>query len=360
MSDEIITKTQDEINQDLIDNMPNYQTTTGFPIGDFFTAIAIVLKALWDAVVEAFGYLIIDNLPMDLLIKKAKQDRNIDWKQKQGSSGNVTVIGDFSLAVGDQFSTEGGLNFEVTAATSDTNGSAIVPVQCTTAGANTNVPANTIIKMPVTLQGVTGVTNTEAFTNGYDDETKESLLQRYKDDVAMPITSGNQYYYRKYGLEITGVGDIRVIPCWAGANTVKLILINSNSRKADNDLITAVENYIDPAPKGTGAGKAPIGAYCTVISATELAIGITANIVYSSGMIKADIDTVINANITSYLKSIAFKQNYVSYAKIGDLILNTDGVEDYNTLLVNSGTTNVSISDDKVAVLGTTNFTKVS
>lgn len=359
MSD-LTIKTEDEINQDLKDNMPNYQATTGFPIGDFFVAIAMVLETLWNKLLYVFGLLDITNYTGDDLARKCKQDRNIIKKLAQPSSGYVTINGDFALLVGDKFNTEGGLIFQVTTATEDVNGTASVPVECTTKGTITNVAANTITKMPITLQGVTSVTNPDAFINGYDDESDASLLQRYQDDVAMPITSGNQYHYRKWALEITGVGNVRIIPCWAGANTVKAILIDSNSQPASNDLISKVDTYIDPAPKGTGAGQAPCGAYLTTVSATALNIIITANIVYLAGMVKADVDSAIAANITNYLKSIAFNQSYVSYAKIGDLILNTEGVEDYNSLKVNNGTANVAILDTQVAILGTTTFTKVS
>lgn len=357
---DITTKTQDEINQDLIDNMPNYQATTGFPIGDFFVAIAMVLKNLWDLVVSLFNMLNIDNLTGDDLTRKCKQDRNIIRKAATGSSGNLHVTGDFSLAVGDQFSTEGGLIFKVTAATVDTNGAASVPVQCTTTGASSNVPTNSITKMPITLQGVTSVTNTEAFTNGYDEESDDDLRQRYKDDVAMPITSGNQYHYKKWAKEIIGVGDARVIPLWNGANTVKAVIINSNAQAANADLIKSVQDYIDPDITGTGAGQAPIGAYCTVVSATGLNINITAKIKYKNGYDKATTNSAIDASFVIYLKSIAFKQNYVSYAKIGDLILSADGVEDYSDLKVNSGITNIVLTDEQVAIKGTTTYTEVS
>lgn len=358
MSD-IATKTQDEIKQDLANNMPNYQSTVGFPIGDFFTAIAKVLETLWDLIVAVFNMLDIDNLTGDDLTRKCLQDRNIIRKSATYSSGILTVTGDFSLSIGDQFSTEGGIVFEVTAATSDTDGTANVPVKCTTAGTSGNVAANTITQMPVTLSGVTSVTNEEAFPNSYNEESDDDLRQRYKDDVAMPITSGNIYHYKKWALEKTGVGNARVIPLWDGDNTVKVVIIDANAQEADSTLVASVQEYIDPEISGTGEGQAPIGAYCTVVSATALNINITANVDYTNVANKTTVDTDINANIVNYLKSIAFKQDYVSYAKIGELILNTSGVNDYNTLLINTGTTNISVTDEQVAIKGTATFTSV-
>lgn len=358
MSDTITTQTQSQITQDLVNNMPSgYQTTTGFPIGDFFVAIAEVLKPLWDMIVAVFNMFNIDNLTGDDLTKKCAQDRNIIRKPATYSTGNLTVNGDFSLSVGDQFSTEGGIVFAVTSAVSDTNGTANVPVACVNSGIIGNVASNTITKMPVTLTGVTSVTNANAFNNGYDEESNEDLRQRYKDDVSMPITSGNVYHYKKWASECIGVGNARVIPLWNGNNTVKVVIINSNAQSASSDLIASVQNYIDPGVSGTGQGQAPIGAYCTVVSAITLDINITANIKYTNISNKTIVDAAINSSIVEHLKVIAFKQNYVSYAKIGELILNTDGVDDYNTLLVNTTTANVSTTNEQVAVKGTATFT---
>ena len=49
---------------------------------------------------------------------------------------------------------------------------------------------------------------------------------------------------------------------------------------------------------------------------------------------------------------MSFANGYVSYAKIGQTILNTDGVDDYSNLKVNSKTENIAISETEIAVLG--------
>jgi len=43
----------------------------------------------------------------------------------------------------------------------------------------------------------------------------------------------------------------------------------------------------------------------------------------------------------------------LSYAKLGSIILSSEGVKDYSSLLVNSGSTNITIKDDEIAILGT-------
>lgn len=357
MSD-ITTKTESELTNDLQNNMANYQTTTGFPIGDFFVAIAMVLETLWDAIAAVYNMLMdLSNWPLELLKIFCYERRNIKYKEASVSSDYLTVKGDFSLSVGDLFQTDGGIIFKVTAAIEDTKGVASVPVECTTAGVVGNVAANTIVKMPVTLTGVTSVTNESAFTNGYDEEGKAAYLERYYNDLRKPITSANIYHYESWATSITGVKKARVLSCWNGANTVKVIIINSNSQPASDELVATVQKYIDPNSSGTGAGQAPVGAYCTVVSATSLDINVSATITYETGADKTTVNNTITANISSYLAEIAFDKTYVSYAKIGTIILETDGVEDYSSLLINSGGSNVSIADTQVAVLKTTTFT---
>ena len=100
-----------------------------------------------------------------------------------------------------------------------------------------------------------------------------------------------------------------------------------------------------------GMGQAPIGAYCTVSPAEKLDINVNAVLVLTPTgnieLIKAEIETLV----TNYLKEIAFESNYVSLAKIGDLILQVNGVEDYDSLTVNDNINRVQIPAKSVAIL---------
>jgi len=227
-----------------------------------------------------------------------------------------------------------------------------VPVICEKYGVIGNVPIGAIKYFPKTLEGLQTVTNSQAFTNGYDEETDDNLRERYYTKVQTPATSGNKYHYRNWSLEITGVGDTRVVPLWNGAGTVKVILINANKLGVDPTLVSSVKTYIDPID-GMGEGQAPIGATCTVVSAIELEINIT--VILTIDPLNVTLSQVIaniESSITEYLASIAFKQNYISFAKIGAIILNTTGVIDYINLKVNGGVSNIDILDTEVAVLG--------
>lgn len=53
-----------------------------------------------------------------------------------------------------------------------------------------------------------------------------------------------------------------------------------------------------------------------------------------------------------YLKDLAFNDPIVRYTRIQSIILGIPPVIDYSNLLVNSGTQNIEIAMDSVAVLG--------
>lgn len=56
--------------------------------------------------------------------------------------------------------------------------------------------------------------------------------------------------------EIAGVGGVEVAPLWKGPGTVGLYLIDTDKRAASQDIVDAVQQYIDPSQDGQGEGAA--------------------------------------------------------------------------------------------------------
>jgi len=281
----------------------------------------------------------------DLERKVAQQ--GIYRKQATKSSGLVTIGGSVGalIKIGDKVASDT-LSFKFTENNViPISGIIDVNVECEQFGSTGNVPISAIKYFPTTLSGLTTVTNTLAFDNGYNAETDDSLRQRYYLKVQTPGTSGNKYHYLNWAKEITGVGDARVIPLWDGNGTVKVVIINSNKVGASTELINEVIAHIEE--------NKPIGATVTVISAIEVSIDTYATLVIDTDNYTTEqAQTNIINNITKYLASIAFVEDYVSYAKTGNEIINADGVEDYSGLQINGGITNIAIGNEEVAVIG--------
>jgi len=226
-------------------------------------------------------------------------------------------------------------------------------VEAVIPGISGNVAANTVTKMPVTLSGIADVTNEKAMTGGYDEETDEALRERYYNDLTIVQNGANANSYAKWALDVSGVGRVKVFPLAKGANTVEVCVIGSDMRPAAASLVKAVQDYIDPGITGSGAGVAPMGAYCTVSTATVKNINISCVVTLMAGYSQATVLANIKSKITAYLQSVAFVGTYVSYAKVADAVMSADGVSDYASLKVNGGIDNVSVGAREVAVLGT-------
>ncbi|MEK3792507.1 baseplate J/gp47 family protein [Paenibacillus sp. FSL R7-0204] len=296
-----------------------------------------------------------DNLTGDLLTNYVKQRRGIIRNAATYALGIVPVTGAGTINIGDLFETANGIQFK-TIQTKVISGTGSVNVQCMTLGDIGNVPANQITQIPVTLSGITAVTNPLATHDGYEAESDDALRERYYTSVRTPATSGNVYHYFSWAKEISGVGDVKVFPMdtdiVGGISEVDVVIINQLKEPASERLINEVQEYIDPVSEGLGYGQAPIGAKCYVSSADALTPDISMSVVHSSEYTEDQIIENITESITSYLRSVAFKTTYISEARIGSAILDSNGVQDYSNLYINGVSGNITVDDREVAVIG--------
>ena len=357
MTIEIEEKTELEFTADLLSNVPDkYQKNVGYFTWDFLRAIGITFKELWDKLRYLTAFYNIENLEYDDLVKFVLQRGGIIAHEATYATGNLTVLtGTAAVVEGSVFETESGLQF-ISLESKTVNADDTIAVQCVEKGNVGNVPAETIIVSKV--NGIT-VINSESFTGGYEKESKESIIDRYFVKIKKPISSGNKAHYEYWAKEVTGVGKVVVKPLWNGNNTVKVVIVDSNNEPANNTLVNAVQEYIDPYELingvkvgwGCGNGQAPVGAYCTVVSATRKNINVSVDVYLKSGAPVIGTKTAIGDAITAYLRTTVFEKAFVSYAAISAAIYNCDGVDDFENLTVNSGTDNVSITDVECPVL---------
>lgn len=330
-----------------------YQKSVGFPAWDITRAFALAVCSLGDDVDTAVGKTDVDALSGDELSRWCAQRRGITRRAAVAASGTVTIVtGQGEINTGNLFESEGGIQFRAAESKTVTEGDTVA-VEAVIPGISGNVAANTVTKMPVTLSGIAVVTNEKAMTGGYDEETDEALRERYYNDLTIVQNGANANSYAKWALDVSGVGRVKVFPLANGANTVEVCVIGSDMRPAAASLVKAVQDYIDPGITGSGAGVAPMGAYCTVTTAAAKSINITCVATLMPGYSQATVLANIKAKITAYLQSVAFTGTYVSYAKVADAVMDAEGVSDYAAMKVNGGTDNIPIADREVAVLGT-------
>lgn len=341
----------DLLNQLLTHISNEYDKSPGYITYDVLKSVALVLSGQLDKLDGIEALLNVDNLTGSLLETFVYQRKGITRTAATKATGVLIVTGNGAIQAGDIFETPSGIQFSAASATT-ISGSGQVSVICTTPGIVGNVPVAQITQMPVTIPGITSVTNPEPTHDGYEAETDDNLRARYYVAVRTPPTSGNIYHYLQWATEVPGVGAAKIFPVERGLNTVEVVIIDQEKQPASSVLVSQVQEHIDPDSKGLGYGEAPIGAKCYVISATAREMNVNVSITKSPGYSDTQVKTNLEKSIREYLKSIAFQQNYVSFARIGEAVLNSEGVKDYAGLQVNGATENPAVADKEVAVLG--------
>lgn len=287
----------------------------------------------------------------------AEELAGLDRRAATSAVAVLTVTGTAGAAVpkGSIFATESGINFLADEDTTISNtGTASVKATAQTVGAGGNVAAGAIKKIPVSIYGVSSVTNADAAYDGYEEETDSALLERILFAVRQPATSGNVYHYIEWSTSVAGVGAVKVMPLWNGNGTVKVIVVDTNKDVPSDDLLQQVRDVITQ--------NAPIGATVTVVAPTVKTINISLKVTKGDGNADA-----IKTVVTEYLKKEVFGTNYknladlnkdvmISYAQIGRIILDESartGVTDYSALTINDGTANLTVPADNMPVVGT-------
>lgn len=229
------------------------------------------------------------------------------------ATGTITLTGKGIVPTGSLFTTAAGTKFQ-TLEYRNVNGTADVPVEAVNAGEAGDVKENTITVIPMSIPGITAVTNAEATSGGYNEEDDEDLLKRYLEKVRLPATSGNKYEYYEWAKSVSGVGDARVQSLWNGPGTVKVIIVDANMQVAPASLIQSVADYIETVR--------PIGATVTVVSPTPIPVTITAKI---SGTLDKE---QFLKDINAYIAKRGMDLRSLSYARCIDILLNQTTVAD--------------------------------
>ncbi|MDU5274388.1 MULTISPECIES: baseplate J/gp47 family protein [Peptoniphilus] len=209
---------------------------------------------------------------------------------------------------------------------------------------------------------------------GENEEDTEDFRERYFETIKSIAYGGNIDDYRKKVKAIDGVGLVKVIPVWNGGGTVKLIITDSEFKEPTSELISKVQEIIDPIPfHQKGVGVAPIGHYVTVVGAKSRKINITCEILKSRDSNLEEIKREIKSDVEEYFKvqrkkwatyekvdSNIYVENDIRLAKITSIVLNVADVIDYETIKFTDTDKKIfELSEDELPVLGDVIVTEV-
>lgn len=228
-------------------------------------------------------------------------------------------------------------------------------LECETAGIVGNNLSGTLVPIDY-IQGLGKAILSDVLIPGEDEETDESLRQRFYEATNEKTFGGNIVDYQNRTKEIAGVGAVKVTPCWNGGGTVKLTILDSGFNKATDILIQRVQDTICPGPSSEGLGIAPIGHVVTVDTVTELEISVRTKLVLTGEVVKEDVKSEVETLINNYFLELKkeWEENdsvIVRISRIETILLNAPGVIDVENTALNMQSANIPIGKFQIPVL---------
>ena len=260
----------------------------------------------------------------------------------------AVVQGEFTPAtidvVGQRFSCSN-YNYIVTESTGVPG---IYQMVCETAGEAPNAVSGQLIPINY-VKGLETAYITDVLIPGEDEESDDSLRERYFDSLSSQAFGGNVADYENKTKAIDGVGGVKVTPTPGGVGgTVLLTIIASDYSVPTSTLIGKVQSEIESI--------APIGHIVTVDGVTARTINISTEITYESGWNWSSAGGYIEAAIDEYFRSLAEIWEdgtlVVRISGIEQKILSCAGVIDVQNTTLNGTSSNILLDVFEIPVRG--------
>lgn len=230
----------------------------------------------------------------------------------------------------------------------------------------------------VTVRGLKRAAFGVLLSAGVDTEDDEHFRQRIREKLTGPAANGNIQHYKTWAESVPGVGRAKVIPLFAGENTVMVVLFDPDGRPVMQDVVDAVQEYIDPITKdltvevdgitypsgdGNGCGAANIGAHLTTVSATPIEIRVEFTAVIEPGWSMHTAKQQAKEAIDGYFRSLALTNldaasiamdaigTVVRVSAVGAALSACPALADYDRLLLNGSARNIEIGQTSAPVL---------
>ncbi|MCK9615857.1 MAG: baseplate J/gp47 family protein [Candidatus Omnitrophica bacterium] len=311
-------------------------------------------------------YVAIDNGINQAFVDTAEREYLILW----GSDHNIypvaatyaIVRGIFTpstleIAIGERFSC-GTYIYAVT----EKESAGVYLLQCETAGVGPNSQTGRLIPVDG-VNGLTSATLEEVVILGNDEEDTETFRQRCKDSLTSESFGGNISDYKDKVKAIQGVGGVKVFPAWNGGGTVRIAVTNSAYEEASEELITSIQEKIDPQlidemdTMGLGYGEAPIGHIVTIGSASVVAVNLSVGITLASGTAWSSVESLVFSVLDTYYYELnkSWENNTQTIVRVSELsarILAVAGIDDVFSIYINGIPANLLVDENGIVSRG--------
>ncbi len=237
------------------------------------------------------------------------------------------------------------------------DGTVTISVTAVTSGTISNVAANTICMMAKPDKNILSVTNKEPITGGTERESNNAYYDRIAAEYDSSMTYlGNDSDYIRWAKE-AGAGDCIVVSAYDGPGTVKLVFVDRNGEPANNTLIQEVYHYIVSPDDRTKRLLPTACAKLVCVAAT------TVNINYICTGLSIDETTTIEQIKKDFKEAVmkiydkAKNDGILRYNDVRPLISAINGVQDFDTFMINDNIVNIQLAQEEYPQTGNLNFT---
>ena len=194
-----------------------------------------------------------------------------------------------------------------------------VPVRALEPGAAGNVSANTIISMAVAPVGISTCTNPSPCTGGADSEGDEALRERVLETFRRLPNGANAAFYEQGALSFDQVAAAAVIPRPRGIGTVDVV-VATLSGMPDQALLNELADYF--------RARREIAVDVRTRAPETVTVNLSVQVKAKEGRDAAKVRGAVEAALRGWFTGKLLGQSILR-AKLGDLIFNCDGVENY-------------------------------
>jgi len=315
-----VSDIRDTILRDIKNQLPQADVN---PDSDFFvraSSVASAVRGVYQDQQWIARQIFPDTADHDFLLMHASL-RNITPKPATPAGGQMQLTGTPGTVVtsGLAFSYgKGQTGITLTGGSIGADNLLKVTVAATTAGTDSNVPANTPATLTQAPSGISSKTVLLSMSGGTDIESDESLLARLLELIRQPPAGGNKYDYHRWAMEVPGVTAAYVYPLRRGLGTVDVVITSGNDLPSP-ETSAATQAHIDDVRPVTAKNS-------LVLAPTPRSTNFVINVALS-GLTLADAKVQINNALVSYFSQLAPGATAVLF-QIGALISAIPGITD--------------------------------
>lgn len=206
-----------------------------------------------------------------------------------------------------------------------------------------------------------------------DEETNESVKQRYYDSFNIEAFGGNIADYRQYMRNFAGVGQVQIYPRTKDDKNIILSCVDPSNQPISQEYQNTIRQELDPEnyynngnnTSGMGLGVVPIGHYPLVTTPQPVELNIVLEIMLNNTGYLETSKREIENNINSYIQELQASWDdgegsyamVVYYNKILAFAETSQGVANVKTCTINGATENIELIQTReqqfIPILGT-------